>query len=157
MEQQIREQIAHLQRESRFLRNLAGGILFYSIVTSGFLKVQFLSPLGFLFAVFLYLSARDIYKGNQIGKVVITFPPKAETLQERYHLFLQTNRAKSRRQIREESVWKLHTRLILLLTFYVIDMISYPTIVLAVNMAVTLALCALYEWGLRRFEKRTGI
>ena len=62
MKQQIREQIAHLQRESRFLRNLAGGILLYSIVTSYFLKVQFLSPLGFLFAVFLYLSARDIYK-----------------------------------------------------------------------------------------------
>ena len=62
MEQQIREQIAHLQRESRFLRNLAGGILLYSIVTSYFLKVPFLSPLGFLFAVFLYLSARDIYK-----------------------------------------------------------------------------------------------
>ena len=36
-------------------------------------------------------------------------------------------------------------------------MISYPTVVLAVNMAVTLALCALFEWGLRRFEKRTGI
>ena len=53
MEQQIREQIAHLQRESRFLRNLAGGILLYSVVTSYFLKVQFLSPLGFLFAVFL--------------------------------------------------------------------------------------------------------
>ena len=62
MKQQIREQIAHLQRESRFLRNLAGGILLYSVVTTYFLKVQFLSPLGFLFAVFLYLSARDIYK-----------------------------------------------------------------------------------------------
>lgn len=39
-----------------------------------------------------------------MGTWVITFPPKAETLQERYHLFLQTNRAKSRRQIREEIV-----------------------------------------------------
>lgn len=45
---------------------------------------------------------RNELEGNQIGDVVITFPPKAETLQERYHLFLQTNRAKSRRQIREE-------------------------------------------------------
>lgn len=45
---------------------------------------------------------RNELEGNQIGNVVITFPPKAETLQERYHLFLQTNRAKSRRQIREE-------------------------------------------------------
>ena len=40
---------------------------------------------------------RNELEGNQIGDVVITFPPKAETLQERYHLFLQTNRAKSRR------------------------------------------------------------
>lgn len=47
---------------------------------------------------------RNELEGNQIGDVVITFPPKAETLQERYHLFLQTNRAKSRRQIREEIV-----------------------------------------------------
>lgn len=47
---------------------------------------------------------RNELEGNQIGNVVITFPPKAETLQERYHLFLQTNRAKSRRQIREEIV-----------------------------------------------------
>ena len=47
---------------------------------------------------------RNELEGNQIGDMVITFPPKAETLQERYHLFLQTNRAKSRRQIREEIV-----------------------------------------------------
>ena len=128
MEQQIREQIAHLQRESRFLRNLA---------------VPFLSPLGFLFAVFLYLSARDIYRDADAQQPENWSSPEQ---------FLEVSR-----QIREESVWKLHTRLILLLTFYVIDMISYPTVVLAVNMAVTLALCALYEWGLRRFEKRTGI
>ena len=30
------------------------------------------------------------------------FPPKVETLQERYHLFLQMNRAKSRQQIQKE-------------------------------------------------------
>ena len=47
---------------------------------------------------------RNELEDSQIGDVVITFPPKAETLQERYHLFLQTNRAKSRRQIREEIV-----------------------------------------------------
>lgn len=112
-------------------------------MTSSFLKVQFLSPLGFLFAVFLYLSARDIYRDADAQQPENWSSPEQ---------FLEVSR-----QIREESVWKLHTRLILLLTFYVIDMISYPTVVLAVNMAVTLALCALYEWGLRRFEKRTGI
>ena len=58
----------------------------------------------------LYMAVMDVeicrneLEGNQIGDRVITFPPKAETLQERYHLFLQTNRAKSRRQIREEIV-----------------------------------------------------
>lgn len=45
---------------------------------------------------------RNELDGNQIGDEVITFPPKAETLQERYHLFLQMNRAKSRHQIQEE-------------------------------------------------------
>lgn len=45
---------------------------------------------------------RNELEGNQIGDEVITFPPKAETLQERYHLFLQMNRAKSRHQIQKE-------------------------------------------------------
>lgn len=45
---------------------------------------------------------RNELEGNQIGDAVITFPPKVETLQERYHLFLQMNRTKSRRQIQEE-------------------------------------------------------
>ena len=45
---------------------------------------------------------RNELEGNQIGDMVITFPPKAETLQQRYHLFLQMNRTKSRRQIQKE-------------------------------------------------------
>ena len=45
---------------------------------------------------------RNELEGNQIGDQVITFPPKEETLQERYHLFLEINRAKSRRQLRQE-------------------------------------------------------
>lgn len=45
---------------------------------------------------------RNELEGNQIGEEVIIFPPKAETLQERYHLFLQMNRAKSRRQLQKE-------------------------------------------------------
>lgn len=45
---------------------------------------------------------RNELEGNQIGDEVITFPPKAETLQERYHLFLQMNRAKSCHQIQKE-------------------------------------------------------
>ena len=45
---------------------------------------------------------RNELEGNQIGDEVIAFPPKAATLQERYHLFLQMNRAKSRQQIQKE-------------------------------------------------------
>ena len=45
---------------------------------------------------------RNELEGNQIGDEVITFPPKEETLQDRYHPFLQMNRTKSRRQIQEE-------------------------------------------------------
>ena len=44
---------------------------------------------------------RNELEGNQIGDEVITFPPKEETLQYRYHLFLQMNRTKSRRQIQK--------------------------------------------------------
>ena len=45
---------------------------------------------------------RNELEGNQIGDEVVAFPPKIETLQERYHLFLQMNRAKSRQQIQKE-------------------------------------------------------
>ena len=45
---------------------------------------------------------RNELAGNQIGNDIITFPPEIETLQERYHLFLQMNRTKSRRQIQKE-------------------------------------------------------
>ena len=41
-------------------------------------------------------------EGNQIGDEVITFPPKEEPLQDRYHLFLRINRTKSHRQIQKE-------------------------------------------------------
>lgn len=53
---------------------------------------------------------RNELEGNWIGDTVITFPPRAETLQERYHSFLQTNRAKSRQQI-EEEIAELERRL----------------------------------------------
>ena len=45
---------------------------------------------------------RNELEGNQIGDEVITFAPRSETLQERYHLFLELNRTKSRQQIQEE-------------------------------------------------------
>lgn len=45
---------------------------------------------------------RNELEGNQVGSQIITFPPRKETLQERYHLFLQMNRTKSRRQLQQE-------------------------------------------------------
>ena len=57
---------------------------------------------------------RNELEGNQIGEAVIQFPPKVETLQEGYHLFLQMNRKKSRRQLQEEIAdmeqWLLESR-----------------------------------------------
>lgn len=41
-------------------------------------------------------------EGNQIGNRTITFPPKAETLQERYYFFLHTNRGESRGHIQKK-------------------------------------------------------
>ena len=41
-------------------------------------------------------------EANQIGDTVIAFPPREESLQERYHLFLKMNRTKSRRQLQAE-------------------------------------------------------
>ena len=45
---------------------------------------------------------RNELEGNRIGDEVISFAPRAETLQERYHLFLELNRAKDRRQLQQE-------------------------------------------------------
>lgn len=53
---------------------------------------------------------RNELEGNLIGDKVITFPPKAETLQGRYHLFLQMNQTKSRRQIQAD-IAKMEQRL----------------------------------------------
>ena len=45
---------------------------------------------------------RNELEGSAVGDGVITFPPKAETVQGRYRLFLQMNQKKSRRQLQEE-------------------------------------------------------
>ena len=45
---------------------------------------------------------RNELEGNRIGDEVITFPPKEESLQYRYHLFLELNRTKDRRQLQQE-------------------------------------------------------
>lgn len=45
---------------------------------------------------------RNELEGNQIGDTIIAFPPREESLQERYHLFLKINRTKSRRQLQAE-------------------------------------------------------
>ena len=65
-------------------------------------------PLGEFARCALYMAVmddeicRNELEGNQIGDQVITFAPRAETLQERYHLFLELNRTKDRRQLQQE-------------------------------------------------------
>lgn len=53
---------------------------------------------------------RNELEGNRIGDKVITFPPKIDTLQGRYHLFLKMNQTKSRRQLQKE-IRKMEQRL----------------------------------------------
>lgn len=45
---------------------------------------------------------RNELEGNKVGDTVIQFGPKEKTLQDRYHIFLQLNRRKSRRQLQAE-------------------------------------------------------
>ena len=45
---------------------------------------------------------RNELEGNQIDGKVIVFPPKSESVEERYHFFLKLNRRKSRNAIRGE-------------------------------------------------------
>lgn len=65
-------------------------------------------PLGEFTRYALYMAVmddeicRNELEGNRIGDQVISFAPRAETLQERYHLFLELNRTKDREQIQQE-------------------------------------------------------
>lgn len=45
---------------------------------------------------------RNELEGNRVDGKTIHFPPQAETLQDRYHLFLRRNRRKSRHTIQGE-------------------------------------------------------
>ena len=45
---------------------------------------------------------RNELESNQIRDTVIAFPPREESLQERYHLFLEMNRTKPRQQLQAE-------------------------------------------------------
>lgn len=71
-------------------------------------KWMFRMPLKEFTRCALYMAVmddeicRNELEGNRIGDQVISFAPRAETLQERYHLFLELNRAKDREQIQQE-------------------------------------------------------
>ncbi len=54
---------------------------------------------------------RNELEGNCIGGKEIIFPEKSTSLQYRYHLFLQTNRKKSRKNILHE-ISKMERRLV---------------------------------------------
>lgn len=65
-------------------------------------------PLGEFTRCALYMAVmddeicRNELEGNRIGDEVISFAPRAEALQERYHLFLQMNLRKTSTQLQEE-------------------------------------------------------
>ena len=71
-------------------------------------KWMFRMPLKEFTRCALYMAVmddeicRNELEGNQIGDQVISFAPRAETLQGRYHLFLELNRTKDREQLRQE-------------------------------------------------------
>ena len=71
-------------------------------------KWMFRMPLKEFTRCALYMAVmddeicRNELEGNRIGDEVITFPPKEETLQYRYHLFLQMNLRKTSAQLQEE-------------------------------------------------------
>ena len=85
----------------------AHGVLVVVAGTAGW-KWRIRMPLKEFTRYALYMAVmddeicRNELEGNQIGDEGVMFPPKAETLQDRYHLFLQMNRTKSRRQIQDE-------------------------------------------------------
>ena len=86
---------------------LAGGLA-VAVGTAACWRWMIRMPLREFTRYALYMAAlddeicRNELEGNQIGDKVITFASRAETLQERYHLFLERNRAKSRRQLQQE-------------------------------------------------------
>ena len=77
---------------------LAGGLA-VAVGAVACWKWMFRMPLKEFTRCALYMAVmddeicRNELEGNRIGDEVITFPPKEESLQYRYHLFLQMNRA----------------------------------------------------------------
>ena len=75
---------------------------------TAYLKWNFRMPLKEYTQHALYMAmlddkiCRNELEGTQVDGKIIHFPPQAETLQDRYHLFLQRNRRKSRRAIQGE-------------------------------------------------------
>lgn len=86
----------------------AGGFAFY--------KYRFRMPLKEYTQYALYMAvlddeiARNTLKGCIINGKRIEFPPKAASLQYRYHLFLQLNRKKTRKHLQNE-IYNMEQRL----------------------------------------------
>lgn len=86
---------------------LAGGLA-VAVGAAACWKWMIRMPLGEFTRYALYMAVlddeicRNELEGNRIGDQVIAFAPRAETLQDRYHLFLELNRAKDREQLQQE-------------------------------------------------------
>ncbi len=91
------------QKKSALLTALslcAGGIAYY--------KYLFRMPLKEYTRYALYMAvlddetARNMLSDQQYNGKCVVFPPKAESLQYRYHIFLEMNQKKSRKRIKAE-------------------------------------------------------
>ena len=86
---------------------LAGGLA-VAVGAVACWKWMFRMPLKEFTRCALYMAVmddeicRNELEGNRIGDEVFTFAPRAETLLERYHLFLQMNLRKTSAQLQEE-------------------------------------------------------
>lgn len=92
----------------KFAKGAAVGILTACVGATACYKYHFRMPLKEYTGYALYMATlddeicRNELAGNTMHGRSILFPPKAESLQNRYHLFLSMNRKKSRKAIRAE-------------------------------------------------------
>lgn len=86
----------------------AAGAALVCVGAAAWYKWNFRMPLKEYTRYALYMAAlddeicRSELEGNRIGGKTIIFPPRSESLQDRYRLFLRMNRGKSRGALQAE-------------------------------------------------------
>ena len=80
----------------------AAGVGLLSAVGFGLFRWNYRMPLEEYTSLALYMGVLDDAICRKELEGVTEFPPKQETLHYKYHLFLELNRKKSRRQLQRE-------------------------------------------------------